>query len=58
VLAEPITSPGGGIGWAEIALAESTRQAATNIFAEKNKMDRRVRAEGTFITTSMMRAKF
>jgi hypothetical protein len=58
VLAEPITSPGGGIGWAEIALAESTRQVATNIFADENKMDRRDGAERTCMTTSMMRAKF
>src|SRR4029077_13585945 len=45
VLAEPITSPGGGIGCAEIALAASTRQAATNIFAGENSIDRSGRAE-------------
>src|SRR5579859_7826564 len=47
VLAEPITNPGGGISWAEAAAAASTRLAATNIFAEVNKMEREVRAEGT-----------
>jgi hypothetical protein len=52
VLPEPITDPGGGIGWAEIALAASTRQAATNIFAEGNEMDRSDGAEGTCMTTS------
>jgi hypothetical protein len=54
VLAEPITNPGGGIGWAEIALAASARQAAMNIFAG----ERKAGEEGTCITTSMMRAKF
>src|SRR5579859_1035347 len=49
VLAEPITNPGGGIGWAKAALAASTRQAATNIFAEENEMER---AEGMYMTTS------
>src|SRR6476646_6000543 len=58
VLPEPITNPGGGIGWAEIAVAASTRLAATNIFAEENKMDRREGTEGTCMTTSMVRAKF
>src|SRR4029077_8422600 len=53
VLAEPITNPGDGIGWAETAPAESTRQAALNIFAEENKMDRRMGAEGMCMTTSM-----
>src|SRR5689334_1821079 len=48
VLAEPITNPGGGIGWAEIAPAASARQAAMNIFAG----DRRVGAAGTCMTTS------
>jgi hypothetical protein len=38
VLPEPITKPGGGIGCAEIAVAASARQAATNIFAEDNKV--------------------
>jgi hypothetical protein len=47
VLPEPITSPGGGIGWAEIAPAASARQAATNILREENKMDRKTGAEGT-----------
>src|SRR5579864_157528 len=58
VLPEPITNPGGGIGWAEIALAASNRQAAMNIFTEENKMDREAGAEGMCMTTSMMRAKF
>jgi hypothetical protein len=58
VLPEPITNPGGGIGWAKIALAASAMHVATNIFLEENKMDRRVGAEGTCMTTSMMRAKF
>src|SRR5471032_985478 len=58
VLPEPITNPGGGIGWAEIAAAASTKQAAMNIFAEENKMDLSAGAEGTGMTTSMMRAKF
>jgi hypothetical protein len=52
VLPEPITSPGGGIGWAEIATAASTRPAATNIFTEENKMDRTAGAKGTDMTTS------
>jgi hypothetical protein len=52
VLAEPITNPGGGIGWAESAAAASSRQAATNIFAEENKVDRTSGAEGTCMTTS------
>jgi hypothetical protein len=58
VLPEPITNPGGGIGWAEIAPAANTRQAAENIFMEENKMDRRAGTEGTCMTTSMVRAKF
>src|SRR5215467_2180237 len=58
VLAEPITNLGGGIGWAEIALAADSRQAVMKIFAEENKMDRKVGAAGTCMTTSMMRAKF
>jgi len=49
VLAEPITSPGGGIGWAEIAVAANTRQATKNIFAEENEMER---ADGMGMTTS------
>jgi hypothetical protein len=57
VLAEPITNPGGGIGWAETALAASTRQAAANIFAEENKMDRKAGAEGTCMTTSKNNSK-
>jgi hypothetical protein len=52
VLAEPITNPGDGIGWAATTLAESTRQAAANILREENKMDRRAGAEGTCMTTS------
>jgi hypothetical protein len=52
VLPEPITNPGGGIGWAETALAASTRQAAVNIFTEENKMDRIAGAEETSMTTS------
>jgi hypothetical protein len=55
VLPEPITSPGGGIGWAEIAAAASTKHAAMNIFAEENKMDLSAGTEGTGMTTSMMR---
>src|SRR3954447_4974965 len=51
VLAEPITSPGGGIGWAEIAVAASTMQAVINIFAEENKTDRTA-ADGMGMTTS------
>src|SRR5690349_19542705 len=47
VLAEPITNPGGGIGWAEAALAASMRHTAVNIFAEENKIERRDGAEGT-----------
>src|SRR6476661_5588486 len=58
VLPEPITNPGGGIGWAETAPAASTRQAPTNIFTEETKMDRRVGTAGECMTTSMMRAKF
>jgi hypothetical protein len=58
VLPEPITSPGGGIGWAEIALAASMRLAATNIFAVKKEKDARLAAQETFMTTSMVRAKF
>ena len=52
VLAEPITSPGAGIGWAETALAASTRQAAANILTKENKMDRIAGAEETSMTTS------
>jgi hypothetical protein len=52
VLAEPITNPGGGIGWAEIALAASARQAAMKVLAEENRTDRRVGAGGTCMTTS------
>jgi hypothetical protein len=52
VLAEPITNPGDGIGWAETTLAASTRQAATNILREENKMDRRAGAERTGMATS------
>jgi hypothetical protein len=58
VLPEPITSPGGGMGWAEIAAAASITQAETNIFVEENKIDLSAEAEGTGMTTSMMRAKF
>jgi len=58
VLPDPITNPGGGIGWAEVAPAANTKQAATNIFAEENKMDRSEGAEEMDMTTSMMRAKF
>jgi hypothetical protein len=58
VLPEPITNPGGGIGWAETAAAARTRHAAMNIFAEENKIDLSAEAEGTSITTSMVRAKF
>src|SRR6478735_5371229 len=46
VLAEPITNPGGGIGWAEAALAASMKHAAMNI-AEENKIERSDGAEGT-----------
>src|SRR5215831_116943 len=35
VFPEPITKPGGGIGWAESALAASIRAAAANIFAKR-----------------------
>jgi hypothetical protein len=58
VLPEPITSPGGGMGWAETAAAVSITQTAMNIFAEENKMDLSAEAEATGMTTSMMRAKF
>jgi hypothetical protein len=57
VFPEPITNPGGGMGWAEIALAASIRLAATNIFAVKKKGVRFV-AEKTCIAASMVRAKF
>src|SRR5579859_7117790 len=53
VLAEPITNPGDGIGWAETALAASTRPAAMNIFAEETKTDRRAGAAGMCMTTSI-----
>src|SRR5690349_867019 len=53
VLAEPITNPGDGIGWAETAPAASTRPAAMNIFAEENKMVRRAGAAGMCMTTSI-----
>src|ERR1051326_1833458 len=52
VLAEPITNPGDGIGWAETAQAKSTRQAATNIFAEESKVDWSEGTQGMCITTS------
>jgi hypothetical protein len=52
VLPEPITKPGGGIGWADIAVAANTMQAATNIFAEDNKVDRTAAADETGMTTS------
>jgi hypothetical protein len=57
VFPEPITNPGGGMVWAEIALAASSRLAAANSFAVKKK-DLCLEAERTFITTSMVRAKF
>src|SRR6476646_330327 len=52
VLPEPITNPGDGMGWAETVLAASTRLAATNVFAEENKMDRSAGRERTGMTTS------
>jgi hypothetical protein len=52
VLAEPITNPGGGIGWAEIAVAANTRQATKNIFAEENRLNRIAGAQGMGMTTS------
>jgi hypothetical protein len=52
VLAEPIINPGGGIGWAEMALAASARHVAMKILAEENRMDLSVGAEGTCMTTS------
>jgi hypothetical protein len=54
VLADPITNPGGGIGWAEIALAANSKQAAINIFADENEMER---AEGVCMTTSRTNSK-
>jgi hypothetical protein len=40
------------MGWAESAVATSTRQAATNIFAEDNRVDLTAAADGTGMTTS------
>ena len=57
VFPEPITNHGGGIGWAESALAASMRLAAANIFTAKKQRVLLVALE-TFITTSMVRAKF
>src|SRR5580765_4804296 len=58
VFPEPITNPGEGISWAESALADSIRAATANIFAVKKRMDTRLVAQETFITASMVRAKF
>jgi hypothetical protein len=59
VLAEPITSPGGGMVCAEIALVMSMRHAIANIFEpEKNVKDLRLVAKKTCITTSVVRTKF
>jgi hypothetical protein len=59
VLAEPITSPGGGMVCAEIALVMSMRNVAASIFVvEKNLKDLRLVAKKTYITTSVVRTKF
>jgi hypothetical protein len=58
VLPEPITSPGGGMGWAEIALAAKIRMAATTIFAVMEQMDVGLVGRAAFMTASMVRAKF